>query len=430
MAKTVRKINKTILDLPKKKRVAAYARVSSGKDAMLHSLSAQVSYYSNYIQNHPGWEYVGVYADEALTGTKETRPEFQRLLADCRAGKIDMIITKSISRFARNTVTMLKTVRELKSINIDVFFERENIHSMNGDGELMLTILSSFAQEESRSVSENCKWRIRNKLQEGTAISFNFMYGYRLRNGRIKINEEEADVVRMIFHDYLNGMGSGLIAKKLDSMGIERPREGKWKSSRVLEILKNERYTGNALFQKSYILDHISKKLVTNNGELPKYYCESTHEPIIDLDAFNRVQEIIESNRSKCNIKKQAANNYLFTSKITCCCCGKNYIRKVNHGRPAWNCSTYLQFGREKCQAKQIPEQVLYSVTSDVLGLTDFDEAVFIKYIKKIEIPGPNRIKYVFYNGDIKECEWKDRSRSESWDDAAREKARNRNKRC
>ena len=161
MNRIIRKIRPTIPKAPKLKRVAAYARVSMEKETMLHSLSAQVSYYSAKIQRAPGWRYAGVYADEALTGTKAERPEFQRLLTDCRAGLIDMVITKSISRFARNTVTLLAVVRELKSLGVDVFFEKENLHSVSGDGELMLTILASYAQEESRSVSENCKWRIR-----------------------------------------------------------------------------------------------------------------------------------------------------------------------------------------------------------------------------------------------------------------------------
>jgi DNA invertase Pin-like site-specific DNA recombinase len=156
-----------ICTLPNKKKVAAYARVSSGKDSMIHSLSAQISCYSGYIQKHKDWEYVGVYADKAATGTKDGRAEFQRMISDCKLGKIDMIITKSISRFARNTVTLLENVRMLKVIEVDVYFEEENIHSKSSDGELMLTILASFAQEESLSVSENCKWRIRNKFRQG-----------------------------------------------------------------------------------------------------------------------------------------------------------------------------------------------------------------------------------------------------------------------
>jgi len=193
-------------------RVAAYARVSSAKDEMLHSLAAQVSYYSRLIQQNPGWLYVGVYADEAMTGTKDNRPEFQRMLSDCRNKIIDRIITKSISRFARNTVTLLKTVRELKSLGVDVYFEEQNIHSMSGDGELMLTILASYAQEESLSVSENCKWRIRQDFSKGKPGNIKIL-GYDLVDGQLEINTEEANTVRMIFADYLSGMGKNAIVK-------------------------------------------------------------------------------------------------------------------------------------------------------------------------------------------------------------------------
>ncbi len=175
MQRNITKVTQNVAPLPTLKRVAAYARVSSGKDAMLHSLSAQVSYYSELIQRNPEWLYVGVFSDEALTGTKADRPEFNRLLADCRVGLVDMIITKSISRFSRNTLNLLETVRELKKYNVDIFFERENIHSMSGDGELMLTILASFAQEESLSVSENCKWRVREDFKKGIVGSITML---------------------------------------------------------------------------------------------------------------------------------------------------------------------------------------------------------------------------------------------------------------
>ena len=170
---------------------------------MLHSLSAQVSYYSSYIQKHREWQYTGVYADEALTGTKDDRADFQRLLTDCRAGLIDLVITKSISRFARNTVTMLETVRELKNLNVDVFFEKESIHSISGDGELMLTILASFAQEESLSVSENCKWRMRDKFKKGIPNTLE-VYGYTISKARFEIVPNEAETVRLIFSEYLS----------------------------------------------------------------------------------------------------------------------------------------------------------------------------------------------------------------------------------
>ena len=173
--------------LERKKRVVAYARVSSGKDAMLHSLSAQVSYYSDLIQGHSGWLYCGVFSDEALTGTKDDRESFQRLLTECRAGNVDMVITKSISRFARNTVTLLETVRELKGLGVDVYFEEQRIHTLSADGELMMTILASYAQEESLSASENQKWRIRKAFEQGELIQLRFLFGYRITRDRIEI---------------------------------------------------------------------------------------------------------------------------------------------------------------------------------------------------------------------------------------------------
>ena len=201
--------------IPQRKRVAAYARVSSGKDAMLHSLSAQVSYYSDLIQNHSGWQYAGVYADEALTGTRDNRENFQRLLADCRDGMIDMVITKSISRFARNTITLLETVRELKTMGVDVYFEEQNIHSLSADGELMLTILASYAQEESLSVSENQKWRVRHNFENGMPWNGTVL-GYRYNQGTFEIEPEEAEIVRFIFGSYSNGTGATTIAKILN----------------------------------------------------------------------------------------------------------------------------------------------------------------------------------------------------------------------
>lgn len=267
MERIIRKISPPATLIPKRERVAAYARVSSGKDAMLHSLSAQVSYCSNYIQKHKEWQYVGVYADEALTGTKDTRTEFQRLLADCRAGLIDLVITKSISRLARNTVTMLETVRELKNLNVDVFFEKENIHSISGDGELMLTILASFAQEESLSVSENCKWRIRDKFKKGIPNTLD-VYGYRISGSEFEIEPKEAEVVRKIFSEFLSGKGRLAIAKELNAIGMRTKNNKEWTSDKIREILRNEKYAGDLLLQKKYIGNHLEKKTLKNDGKL------------------------------------------------------------------------------------------------------------------------------------------------------------------
>lgn len=198
----VRKIEKIEVKIPtivRPKRVAAYARVSSEKDAMLHSLSAQVSYYSSYIQSHKGWEYCGVYSDEAKTGTKDSRQGFQKLITACKDGEIDMVITKSISRFARNTVTLLETVRELKAIGVDIFFEEQNIHSLSAEGELMLTILASYAQEESFSASENQKWRIRKSFENGELVNLRFLYGFQIKKGILTPHPDEALIVNEVF---------------------------------------------------------------------------------------------------------------------------------------------------------------------------------------------------------------------------------------
>ena len=282
--------------MPVKKRVAAYARVSMEKEAMLHSLAAQVGYYSDLIRKNSEWEYAGVYADEGLTGTKENRPQFQRLLSDCRAGKVDMILVKSISRFARNTVTLLETVRELKALGIDVYFEEQHIHTISGDGELMLTILASFAQEESRSVSENCKWRIRRQFASGQPTG-QTIYGYDVKNGMYTVKPKEAEVVRSIYDMYLSGMGRLKIVRALNDKGIPSPDGGEWVPSVVTDILRNEKYAGDLMLQKYYVNNHIEKKTLRNRGELPQYFVLDDHEGIVDRDTFLMVQ--IEMARRK-----------------------------------------------------------------------------------------------------------------------------------
>lgn len=426
MERKIRQIQPSIRHLPSRKRVAAYARVSTEKEAMLKSLSAQVSYYSDYIQRHPGWAYMGVYTDEAQSGTKDTRKAFQRMLTDCRAGKIDMIITKSISRFARNTVTLLEVVRELKSLNVDVFFEKENIHSISGDGELMLTILASFAQAESLSVSENCKWRIRKQFQEGELATLRFMYGYDVDKGKVKINPEQAEIVRSIFHDYLKGLGCNLIARKLQEQGVKSHHGGAWTRKRIVDILKNEKYTGNALLQKRYVANHLTKAQVNNHGVLPKYYAEGTHAPIIDNETFLMAQTLMETNRIKNNIAKRAKIPYPFSSKILCLGCGKHYKRTTTKGRISWKCSTYFYTGKDHCHAKAIPEDILLKLTQEVLGLTAFDEAILNEKVKQIQIPAHHQVIFVLCNGSSVEKTWQDRSRKDSWDDEARQQARER----
>lgn len=379
MDKIVQKIEAKKPLVSRRKKVCAYARVSSGKDEMLHSLSAQVSYYSKYIQGHRDWEYAGVYADSAVTGTKEARDEFQRMLTDCRNGRIEMIITKSISRFARNTVTLLSTVRELKNLGVDVWFEKENIHSISGDGELMLTILASFAQEESLSVSENCKWRIRHNYEQGIANGFT-IYGYNIKKRKITINEEQAAVVREIFDMYVNGQGSNIIERTLNERKIPAPGGGKWHQRTIMDLLRNEKYIGDILLQKYYSENHITKRKLKNDGELTSYLVTENHEPIIDKDIFEKVQKIIEEK----NIKNPhvAPYDYPFRGMVFCGNCGaKFYRKKVHTGTPSehfvWKCNTYANKGKKGCDNKQIPDDVLLKLTDGMV-----DEIIKIIILK------------------------------------------------
>lgn len=410
----IMKIEPISAPVPKRTRVAAYARVSSAKDAQLQSLSAQISYYSKLIQTRNDWEYCGVYADD-MTGTKENRDDFQRLLSDCKSGKVDMIITKSISRFARNTVTLLEEVRQLKLIGVDVYFERENIHSISGDGELMLTVLASFAQEESLSVSENCKWRIRKKFENGEVVSFNKMYGFDIVKGEIAINEEQAKVIRRIFTEYIGGSGVALIAKGLNADGIPSFSGKKWSASVLGCLLQNEKLTGNCLLQKTITIDHLTKKQVKNDGISPQYYAEETHPAIINVDTFQKAQAV---RAERAAIFKSEGTRTItpFTSRIVCGDCGKKYKRKIANGKHFWQCSTFQSLGKEFCPtSKQIPEEVLIAL-SEELGGMDF--------ITEIFVPAPNKLIFTLTDGTTTEREWKDRSRRESWTPERREAAR------
>lgn len=406
----------------KLQRVAAYARVSSGKEAMLHSLSEQISYYSDHIQSHPGWEYAGVYADADYTGTKDSRPEFQRLLADCRAGKIDRVLTKSLSRFARNTVTLLEIVREMKALGVAIVFEKENIDTSSGDGELMLSILASFAQAESLSVSENCKWRIRKDFAEGKTMNLALLYGYRSVNGKIEIVPEEAEVVRWAFAAYLSGIGTPTIAAMLRREHAPTRMGGDWYDKGVMEMLKNEKYTGDALLQKTYKLDHLSKKVVQNRGEMPQYYVEGSHPAIIDRETYERVQALIARNYLKTAPSKPLNTLYPFTGRILCEHCGKHFKRKTAYRRGAWQCQTYLTYGKARCPAKQIPEDTLTALTMEVLNAEELNDAQMAR-LKEIRVTGPNDLNFVFWDGREEKRTWKDRSRAENWTDEMKKAA-------
>ena len=397
MDKKVQKIEATKPLILQRKRVCAYARVSSGKDEMIHSLSAQVSYYNELIQSHFDWVFAGVYADSAVTGTKEARENFQQMLENCRKGEIDMIITKSISRFARNTLTLLSTVRELKSLGVDVWFEKENIHSMSGEGELMLTILASFAQEESLSVSENCKWRIRHNYEEGIPNNFR-VYGYRMKNKELIINENEARVVRLIFEMYDSGKGSVVIANMLNERGIPAPAGDVWHQKTIMELLKNEKYAGDMMLQKYYSKDHISKRSLLNDGQLKRYLITENHEAIIDRHQFDRIQQkIADKNHRNPHV---TAYDYQLKGKVFCAECGARYYRKkmhtgTNSEHYVWRCHTYSQKGKKYCSNKQIPDDILANLADG-----------FDREAEKIIISSDGKVKFIFADGAEFEREW------------------------
>ena len=409
--------------LERLKNVAAYARVSSGKDAMLHSLAAQVSYYSEMIRNHPGWRYAGVYADEAMTGTKDTRDEFQRLLADCRAGRIDMVITKSVSRFARNTVTSLETVRELKLIGVDVYFEEQKIHSMSGDGELMLTILSAFAQEESRSASDNQKWRIRKGFENGELMCLRTMFGYRIskRDG-IEIDPEQAEIVREIYTRVNRGDTLNSIARWLNRNGIQGAFGGKWNTPRVRDLVRNEKYTGNALLQKAYVNNHIEKKRVKNGGDLPQFFATETHPAIIDQSTFDEAQAALDRIAAAHPCKKRQ-ERHAFTGMILCPACGKHFKRVLNHGLSRWSCPTFIKEGKAFCQSKKIPEEILMRLTCDLFGWNSFDADALHENVDHITAIFPNELVFHLKDGTEKRTCWQNESRSKSWTPEMRAKA-------
>ena len=424
MPKIIRKIEHP-QRLERRTRVAAYARVSSGKDAMLHSLSAQVSYYSAFIQQHPGWQYCGVYADEALTGTKAARDGFQRMLTDCRNGQVDLVITKSISRFARNTVTLLETVRELKALGVDVFFEEQNLHSISTDGELMITILASYAQEESLSASENQKWRVRKGFENGELVNWRFMFGYDIDKSGIRINPSEAMVVQEIFRRALAGDTFGAICRDLNTRGIHRPFDGPWDPRRIRALLENEKYAGNALLQKRYRNNHLEKKLCPNHGELPRYFATESHPAIIDEATFQASQDLLTRLAAQ-NAHRAKPQTSEFTGMLICPRCDKAYKRVTSNGSVGWNCRTYQEKGKRFCRGKKIPEDTLKAVCNEVLGLVEYNANTFVVSVESIVVPEDNSLQFHLKDGRVVERAWVDRSRSASWQPDMKDAARQR----
>lgn len=424
--RTVQQIERPMIKLMKRKRVAAYARVSVESDRMYHSLSAQISYYSKLIQKNPEWEYAGVYADYGISGTRiKKRQDFQRLLEDAEIGKFDIILTKSIQRFARNTVDLLQIVRHLKELNIEVWFEKENIHTMSGDGELMMTILASFAQEESRSISENIKWRFQKKFQQGIPHAKFFVYGYHWQDDELKIVPEEAKMVRKIFNDYLNGKSRKDIMRSLNDEGVRTMYGNSFKDASIKQILTNRIYTGVLEMQKTFVIDPITKRQIINHGEKNKYVVENHHEALITPILFERVQEELTRRREEGKKKGGYARDYLniscFTGVIKCGICGKSYVHVVRKYKGKiheyWTCDSHKGKGTNCGAYGSIPQPVLKKACTSVLGLSEFNENNFMQCVEKIVVPAYQTLVFHLSDGRIIEQKWESTARKDCWTD-------------
>jgi len=321
-----------------KKRVCAYCRVSTDSEEQQTSYSSQIKHYSTQIKSNHEWEFVGIYADEGITGTQvKKRTEFKRMIDDALNGKIDIVIAKSISRFARNTLDTLKYVRELREHKVDVYFEKENLHTLYLDSEMFLTLYSAFAQAESESTSQNVKMGIRAKMKRGEMIGIGRLYGYiwNKETKELEVNEEQASVVRKVFNFYINGKGTQAIAMILNDRGILTYTGKRWTHGRVRNMIINEKYVGDFIGQKWYIENPISHRAVQNLGEKEKYYVKDHHIPIITREVWNKAQELYLKRSAKVipNGSKHSSNyskRYPFSSKITCGFCGTTYVRR--HG--------------------------------------------------------------------------------------------------
>lgn len=324
-----------------KRRVAGYARVSTDSDEQLTSYETQVKHYENYIRSHAEWTYVNVYTDEGISGlgTKH-RDGFNAMIHDALAGGIDLIVTKSVSRFARNTVDSLSTIRKLKEAGCECFFEKENIYTFDGKGELLLTIMSSLAQEESRSISENVTWGVRKRFAEGKVmIAYSSFLGYEKgENGSLRVVPEQAAIVRVIYKLFLEGKTTQGIANYLMDRNILSPTgKQKWQASTVGSILRNEKYKGDAVLQKTFCVDFLTKKMKKNEGEVPQYIVEGAHEAIIRPEQFDAVQQEIAR-------RKELGRGYsdtAFHSKLICGDCGSYYGRKVWHSTDEYRSIIY-----------------------------------------------------------------------------------------
>lgn len=387
-----------------KRRVAGYARVSTDRDEQFSSYAAQVDYYTTMIKGKPEWEFLKIYTDEGISGTSTARREgFKEMISDALMGKVDLIVTKSVSRFARNTVDSLTTIRMLKDKKVEVYFEKENIWTFDSKGELLITIMSSLAQEESRSISENVKWGRRKRFADGqVTVPFSRFLGYdKGPDGNLMVNVEQAKLVRYIYALYLQGMSPNAIARRLTDEGY-RTVTGKavWHSTTIAHVLCNEKYKGDALLQKYYIPDFLTKIPVANKGEVPQYYVEDNHEAIISRDVFDLVQQEIQD-RKKHSEKGKGLS--VFSGGIRCGVCGGTFGSKVWHSndryrKVIWQCNDKYAHKGKTCTSPHLSEDELKALFVRALnkliprrdeiigGFEEIKKAVFDTAAQEVEL--------------------------------------------
>ena len=350
------------LPLPSLTRVCAYVRVSTGHDLQLKSLENQTEYYQNKFSNSPHYSFAGVFSDAGISGSKSSRPGFQEMLTRARAGEIDLIFTKSISRFARSTLMLLEVVRELRDLGVGVIFEEQNINTLSSEGEMMLTILVAIAEEERKAVRSNVAWAMQNKFKRGEVlVDTNRLLGYdKDEKGRLVINEDEAEIVRLIFKLYLQGLSGLKIAKMLNDAGIPSYLGNPWIKNRIYSILGNEKYVGDMLQQKAY--KNEAERQVRNWGQMPKYFVKDSHPGIISREDWDKVQEARKRRRRK---------EYPLTSLIKCPYCGASLTHCTDYkNRAFWHCQNYLSKGKSNCIGINIWDSDLQELTKD-LSLTE-----------------------------------------------------------
>lgn len=384
-----------------RQRVAAYCRVSTDSEDQLNSYKSQVQYYTSLIKKKSDWIFAGIYADEAITGTQVTkREDFQRLINDCVNGEIDMVITKSISRFARNTLDTLKYVRLLKERNIAVFFEDEKINTLTMDGELLLVVLSSVAQQEVENISANVKKGLKMKMQRGELVGFQgcLGYDYHKEDKSITINEEEAEIVRYIFNRYIEGAGGMVISRELRNLGYKTKRGGtSWPETTIIGIIKNEKYKGDILMGKTFTVDPISKRRLDNFGEEDRFYIRDHHEPIISEEVFEKAQEILRRRSRARSLREDGkrekfSRQYAFSCLLECGFCGSTLSRRSWHSgtqynKIIWQCVTSTKKGKKFCpDSKGIAESTIEQAFIESYRLLCAnDKDVLDEFLKRTE---------------------------------------------